>query len=144
MPQSFDGPRSLAVHQEEIEEISLHSFGDASVNEVAACVYAVVCQASGTNQGLIAARSRLSKKRVDHPTARACSEFHGRKPFIKRKRRSRRIIHNRHALLARQLRSIVSDKRARRIQTLCIKPRSKNQQSSLSHMALRPHRTEPS
>ena len=59
LPQSFEVPRSLAVHQAGIE---LYSFGDASANGVAACIYAVVHQAAGTNQGLIAARSRLSKQ----------------------------------------------------------------------------------
>ena len=62
LPQSFKVSRLLAAHQEEIEGIELHSFGDASANGVAACIYAVVCQAARTNQGLIAARSRLSKQ----------------------------------------------------------------------------------
>ena len=57
LPRSFQVPRSLATHREEIEEIELHSFGDASANGVAACVYAVVRQSSGTNQGLISAKS---------------------------------------------------------------------------------------
>ena len=39
LPQSFEVPRSLATHREEIEEIELHSFGDASTNGIAACVY---------------------------------------------------------------------------------------------------------
>ena len=52
LAQSFEVPRSLAVHREEIEGIELHSFEDASTNGVAACVYAVVRQAAGNNQGL--------------------------------------------------------------------------------------------
>ena len=67
LAQSFEVPRSLAVHREEIEGIELHSFGDASTNGVAACVYAVARQAAGTNQGLIAARSRLSKQGLTIP-----------------------------------------------------------------------------
>ena len=67
LSQSFEVPRSLAVHREEIEGIELHSFGDASANGVAACVYAVVRQTAGTNQGLIAARSRLSKQGLTIP-----------------------------------------------------------------------------
>ena len=67
LPRSFQVPRSLATHREEIEEIELHSFGDASANGVAACVYAVVRQASGTNQGLISAKSRLSKQGLTIP-----------------------------------------------------------------------------
>ena len=67
LPQTFEVPRSLAVHQEGIE---LYFFGDASANRVATCVYAVVHQAAWTNQGLIAARLRLSK----HGSARlACA-----------------------------------------------------------------------
>ncbi|XP_022778095.1 uncharacterized protein LOC111319613, partial [Stylophora pistillata] len=67
LPQSFEVPRPLTVHRQEIERIELHSFGDASTKEVAACVYAVVRQASGTNQGLIAAKSRLSKQGLTIP-----------------------------------------------------------------------------
>lgn len=62
LPESFTIQRSLVVHREEIEQLDLHSFGDACANGVAACVYAVIRQASGTNQGLIAARSRLAKQ----------------------------------------------------------------------------------
>ena len=67
LPESFTIPRSLVVHREEIEQIDLHSFGDACSNGVAACVYAVISQASGTNQSLIAARSRLSKQGLTIP-----------------------------------------------------------------------------
>lgn len=67
LPVRVETPRSLVVHQEPIESIKLHSFGDASGNGVAACVYAVVDQASGTNQGLVAARSRLPKRELTIP-----------------------------------------------------------------------------
>lgn len=67
LPQTFEVPRLLAIHQEEIEWIELHSFEDASTNGVATCVYAVVPQAAGTNQGLVAARSRLSKQGLTIP-----------------------------------------------------------------------------
>ena len=67
LPARVETPRSLAVHQEPIEAIQLHAFGDASGNGVAACVYAVVEQASGTNQGLVAARSRLPKRGLTIP-----------------------------------------------------------------------------
>ena len=62
LPERFTVPRSLVANREEIEQISLHSFGDACTHGVTACVYAVIRQASGTNQGLIAARSRLAKQ----------------------------------------------------------------------------------
>lgn len=47
--------------------IELHSFVDTCANGVAACVYGVTCQTSGTNQGLIAARSRLAKQGLTIP-----------------------------------------------------------------------------
>ena len=55
-------PKSLAVHQGDILHIELHSFVDACVNGGAACVYVVICKTSRTNQGLIAAWSRLAKQ----------------------------------------------------------------------------------
>ena len=60
-------PRSLAACQEDIQSIELHAFGDASGKGVAAAVYAVVVQESGVNQGLVAARARLSKKGLTIP-----------------------------------------------------------------------------
>ena len=42
--------------------LKLHSFGDASKSCVAAYVYAVVEQASGTNQGLVTARAWSPKQ----------------------------------------------------------------------------------
>ena len=67
LPEQFTIPRSLVAHREEIEQIDLHSFGDACAKGVAACVYAVIGQASGTSQGLIAARLRLSKQGLTIP-----------------------------------------------------------------------------
>ena len=55
------------IHREQIQCIELHSFGDASGNGVATCVYAVVQQDSGSSQGLIASRSRLSKRGLTIP-----------------------------------------------------------------------------
>ena len=67
LPQSFEMPISLALYREDIEYIELHSFGDAFGNRVAACVYGIIQQASGTNQGLIAARSMLTKQGLTIP-----------------------------------------------------------------------------
>jgi hypothetical protein len=67
LPVNIEFPRSLAVHHESIDSIDLHSFGDASGSGLAACVYAVVRQPSGTNQGLVAARSRLAKPQTTIP-----------------------------------------------------------------------------
>ena len=57
----------MAVHREPITNIDLHSFGDASGSGLAACVHAVVQQPSGSNQGLVVARSRLAKPQTTIP-----------------------------------------------------------------------------
>ena len=68
LPKKVKIPRSLPVHREEIQSIDLHAFGDASADGVAACVYAVVQQPQGTNHGLVAAKTRLSKKGLTIPS----------------------------------------------------------------------------
>lgn len=60
-------PRTLAIYQEEIQDIELHAFGDASGKGVATALYAIVTQPSGTNQGLVAAKARLSKQGLTIP-----------------------------------------------------------------------------
>ena len=67
LPLNVDVPRSLVTHREGIDQIELHSFGDACANGVAACVYAVVRQASRVNQGLFVAGSRLAKQGLTIP-----------------------------------------------------------------------------
>ena len=67
LPEQLTVPRSLAVHQEEVQSIELHAFGDASGKGAAAAVYAVVVQESSVNQGLVAARARLAKKGLTIP-----------------------------------------------------------------------------
>lgn len=67
LPEQLTVPRSLAAYQEDIQSIELHAFGDASGKGVAAAVYAVVVQESGVNQGLVAARARLSKRGLTIP-----------------------------------------------------------------------------
>ena len=59
--------RSIAQHQEEITNISLHAFGDASSQGVSAAVYAVTYQSTGVSQGLVTAKSRLAKKGLTIP-----------------------------------------------------------------------------
>ena len=66
LPAQVEVPRSLAVHRGPIKSIKLHSFGDASKSGVAACMYAVVDQASGTNQGLVTAKAWL-QQRLGYP-----------------------------------------------------------------------------
>ena len=63
----MSAPRSLVKYQEPIEEIDLHTFGDASGQGVAATVVAVVRQASGNSKGLVASKSRLAKKNLTIP-----------------------------------------------------------------------------
>ena len=45
----------------------LHAFGDTSGSGISAAVYAVITQASGVSKGLIAAKSRLTKKNLTIP-----------------------------------------------------------------------------
>ena len=47
--------------------MELHSFGDARGQGVSAALYDVVRQASGTPQGLVAAKARLAKQRLTIP-----------------------------------------------------------------------------
>ena len=67
LPNKVEIPRSLVKHQEEIEAIDLHAFGDASGRGVSSVVYAVTEQPSGTNQGIVASKSRLAKKGLTIP-----------------------------------------------------------------------------
>ena len=59
--------RSIPLYREEIDEIQLHAFGDASGREVCAAVYAVVKEASGVSQGLVTPKSRLAKQGLTIP-----------------------------------------------------------------------------
>ena len=52
---------------EKIDAIDLHSFGDASNDEVSAVVDAVVYQETDVNQGVVAAKARLVKKSLTIP-----------------------------------------------------------------------------
>ena len=62
LPEKLEVPRNLAKFQEQINTVDLHVFADASVNGVSAAIYAIVHQDSGTTQGLLTSKSRLSKK----------------------------------------------------------------------------------
>ena len=67
LPTSAMTKRSLPSQREEITDIHLHSFGNASGKGVAAAVYAVVFQPSKVSQGLIAAKARLAKQGLTIP-----------------------------------------------------------------------------
>ena len=60
-------PRCIGRFKEPINTIELHAFADASKDGVSTVLYAVVHQTSGTNQGLLSAKSRLSKKNLTIP-----------------------------------------------------------------------------
>ena len=67
VPDAVSVRRSIPLFQEEIDEIQLHAFGDASGRGVCAAVYAVAKQASGTSQGLVTAKSRVAKQGLTVP-----------------------------------------------------------------------------
>ena len=67
LPDCYAVPRTLAPNHQPISSVSLHAFGDASKNGVAACVYAVVEQDNGTTQGLVCAKSRIAKRNLTIP-----------------------------------------------------------------------------
>ena len=67
LPTALQIPHSITLFQEEIQTTDLHAFGDASASGTGAVVYAVITQASGTTQGIVAAKARLSKKSLTIP-----------------------------------------------------------------------------
>ena len=60
-------PRLLTLKQEPTNSVDLHILGDASILGYCAVAYAVVSQPSKVNQGLVASKSRLSKKDITIP-----------------------------------------------------------------------------
>ena len=67
LPVEYEVPRPITPYHEEIEEVELHAFGDASGQGVGVAVYSVVRQRSGTTQQLVAAKSRFAKKGLTIP-----------------------------------------------------------------------------
>ena len=66
-PERYTVPRTLAPNQQPILLVSLHAFGDASKDGVAAAVYAVIEQENGTTQGLVCSKSRIAKRNLTIP-----------------------------------------------------------------------------
>ena len=60
-------PQTFRLQHEKIEAIDFHVFSDESIIGTAVALYAVIYQSSGTSQGLVAAKSRLSKKYLTIP-----------------------------------------------------------------------------
>ena len=67
LPVSVSAPRAIPQHREEITDIVLHCFGDASKRGVSAAVYGLISQPSGNSVGLIAAKARLAKQGLTIP-----------------------------------------------------------------------------
>ena len=59
--------RCIGLFKEPINTIELHSFVDASKDGVSAVFYTAVHQTCRTNQGLLGAKRRLSKKKLTIP-----------------------------------------------------------------------------
>ena len=60
-------PGSIPTSKESITSVDLHVFGDASILANCAAVYAVVNQPSEISQGLVASKSRISKRDLTIP-----------------------------------------------------------------------------
>ena len=60
-------PRSLTLKLEPISSVDLYIFGDAGILGYCAVAYAVVSQLTKVNQGLVASKSKLSKKDITIP-----------------------------------------------------------------------------
>ena len=67
LPQKIEFPRSIPSFKEDIKEVTLHAFADASKEGTSAAIYAVVKQETAVSQGLLCSKSRLSKKSLTIP-----------------------------------------------------------------------------
>ena len=59
--------KKIRLSNESLNVIDIHVFGDASLLGTCAVAYAVIQQPFGIKQGLIASKSRLSKKQITIP-----------------------------------------------------------------------------
>ena len=60
-------PRPIPIKNEPITKSDIHTFSDASIDEVCAVAYAVVYQPNKVSQRLITSKSRLAKKNISIP-----------------------------------------------------------------------------
>ena len=67
LPEKVTVPRSIPNREDAIRKIELHTFADASFTGVAAVVYAHVVSEKGSQQGLLTAKARISKKGLTIP-----------------------------------------------------------------------------
>ena len=68
LPTKVNISKTINLHQEVLEMIDIHVFGDASLLGKCLAAYAVIRQSSTTKQGLIASKSRLSNKQLRIPS----------------------------------------------------------------------------
>ena len=66
LPQEQQIPQSIMNHKE-VEEVELHTFGDASTHRVGAAVYAVIWQYTSNTQRLVAAEGQVAKQGLTIP-----------------------------------------------------------------------------
>ena len=66
-PTANNRIRSIPSFKEDIKEVTLHAFADASKEGTSAAIYAVVKQETAVSQGLLCSKSRLSKKSLTIP-----------------------------------------------------------------------------
>ena len=62
LPKEISVPRSITSLDQAITSLEVHGFGDASMTGCSALVYLVIHQDEWINQGLLTAKSRLSKR----------------------------------------------------------------------------------
>ena len=67
LPQKMVVPQAFRLQHEKIEAIDFHVFSDASIIGTVVALYAVIYQSPGTSQGLVGAKSGLSKKILTIP-----------------------------------------------------------------------------
>ena len=65
--QTVKVPRSIAPYLEDVIQVSLNHFMDASDKAVSAQTVAVVTQSSGVTQGLLTSKSRITKRGLTTP-----------------------------------------------------------------------------
>ena len=67
LPESVTFPRTITPHQQPIQEVTLHAFGDASAKGVSSVVYAVIKQKDGVATNIVTAKARLAKRGLTIP-----------------------------------------------------------------------------
>ena len=74
LPGWLEVPRLLTPFHQPVKSLYLHAFDDASKDGIAAAVYAVVEQPSGTTQGIVCSKSHVAKKNLTIPRLELVAE----------------------------------------------------------------------